>query len=187
MEIGSLTDWIIALANVVMAGAAAYAAVSAKNWLATKTNDYAIKHLVEYHQLLVKLKNDLDSLSILLDRKYSNDNQDEIEKITHIIIEKHSELRDIKDYANAFSCEINDGDILSDIQYIESHSHSFLGESFRKSMNSTSTDGTRKSIIKHIAYSKLNNAEGIKAEVLSRILQLSKKIKSLRINEMLTK
>lgn len=43
MNLGSLTDWISAGCNVVMAGAASYAAANAKDWLSTKINDKKFK------------------------------------------------------------------------------------------------------------------------------------------------
>ena len=43
MELGSLTDWISAGANIFMAGAAVYAAFNAKDWLSPKLNDRKVK------------------------------------------------------------------------------------------------------------------------------------------------
>ncbi|HEI9791851.1 hypothetical protein [Serratia marcescens] len=43
MELGSLTDWISAGANILMAGAAVYAAFNAKDWLSPKLNERKFK------------------------------------------------------------------------------------------------------------------------------------------------
>lgn len=60
MEIGSLTDWIIALANVVMAIAAVFAAISAKNWFANKINDSSFNKAIEIIATFDSLKSQLD-------------------------------------------------------------------------------------------------------------------------------
>ncbi|MEX2941377.1 hypothetical protein [Serratia fonticola] len=188
MEIGSLTDWIIAFANTVMAGAAMYAAINAENWLTAKKNDYAIKHLVEYHQLLVKLKSDLNFLKIHLNKKYSNDNQDCIDQALNSIGAKYIELINLKEYASALSCEINDQNVIYDIVFIRTHSLAYLGESFRKA-NNRSTNAVMSAASNAMgtySYKEIiDKADEIRTEVLSCILHLYEKIESLKISDML--
>ncbi|EPB9883220.1 hypothetical protein ACR6U3_004208 [Yersinia enterocolitica] len=59
MEIGSLTDWISAGANICMAGAAVYAAINAKDWIKDKHNsagyDHVTKLMADYDIVLLKM------------------------------------------------------------------------------------------------------------------------------------
>lgn len=189
MEIDSLTDWIIALANVVMAGAATYAAFKAKDWFTVKKNDYAIKHLVDYHQLLIKLNIDFVILSTCLNSKYSDDNQSKIEKAIERICIKISELINIKNYASAFSYEINDNGVLRDAISIVENSQSFIGEAFRKASQPLGQGliEARNSVATIAKHTLLEKADSDILKVKPLILHLSEKIESLKIADMLTK
>ncbi|KAB1498444.1 hypothetical protein [Serratia proteamaculans] len=63
MEIGSLTDWLSAGANIFMAGAAIYAAVNAKDWIKDKHNSAGYDHVA-------KLMADYDTVVLEMNRFY---------------------------------------------------------------------------------------------------------------------
>lgn len=60
MGVGTWPDWIIAVANIVMAGAAFYAALNAKDWLKSNLRnegfDSALKLKTEHFQGLKKFE-----------------------------------------------------------------------------------------------------------------------------------
>ncbi|MBH2584656.1 hypothetical protein I5K92_17045 [Serratia marcescens] len=55
MELGSLTDWISAGANICMAGAALYAGSKAVNFFKEKAYDHAINLLSKFNELKVEI------------------------------------------------------------------------------------------------------------------------------------
>ncbi|BEO55997.1 hypothetical protein SMQE22_11430 [Serratia marcescens] len=63
MELGSLTDWISAGANICMAGAAVYAALNAKDWIKDKHNSAGYDHVA-------KLMADYDTVVLEVNRFY---------------------------------------------------------------------------------------------------------------------
>ncbi|HGH4750337.1 TPA: hypothetical protein ACJIXE_004259 [Serratia marcescens] len=63
MELGSLTDWISAGANILMAGAAVYAAFNAKDWIKDKHNSAGYDHVA-------KLMADYDTAVLEMNRFY---------------------------------------------------------------------------------------------------------------------
>ncbi|QUY50341.1 hypothetical protein JK621_09425 [Serratia plymuthica] len=81
MELGSLTDWLLVLANFIMAFSAFYAAYKAKDWLKTQTKTKGLEAAIE------KISK--------LDEQYS-DAMDSKERITKFSsrIEQLNEFRD---------------------------------------------------------------------------------------------
>ncbi len=75
MEWGSVSDWFIFLCNAIMAGAAVYAAVKAKNWISDKKNqtgfDHAISIMTEYDFLVECVRRYY--FSIIITNQKSND------------------------------------------------------------------------------------------------------------------
>ncbi|QOV53627.1 hypothetical protein CA266_22480 [Serratia marcescens] len=73
MELGSLTDWISAGANILMAGAAVYAAIIAKSWLDQKISDdvYNITKDLFIHDYpkIIRLCNDINFSTSNFDHK----------------------------------------------------------------------------------------------------------------------
>ncbi len=63
MELGSLTDWISAGANICMALAAVYAAFNAKDWIKDKHNSAGYDHVA-------KLMADYDTVVLEMNRFY---------------------------------------------------------------------------------------------------------------------
>lgn len=45
---GSVSDWVSSIANLIMAGAALYAAWNAKNWFQTKIKENALNHVTKF-------------------------------------------------------------------------------------------------------------------------------------------
>ncbi|HFR2015540.1 TPA: hypothetical protein ACHXN0_004253, partial [Shigella sonnei] len=47
-EWGSVSDWVSSIANLIMAGAALYAAWNAKNWFQTKIKENALNQVTKF-------------------------------------------------------------------------------------------------------------------------------------------
>lgn len=48
LEWGSISDWVSSIANLIMAGAALYAAWNAKNWFQTKIKENALNQVTKF-------------------------------------------------------------------------------------------------------------------------------------------
>lgn len=96
-EWGSVTDWISAICNIAMAGAAIFAAYNAPKWLRQKQNEsgynYAISIMAEYDEIVANLK---DLHSDILITKQSNPNfeslANEVSKQVYKVIALQSKL-----------------------------------------------------------------------------------------------
>ncbi|WP_233970961.1 hypothetical protein [Pectobacterium versatile] len=64
----SIADWVIAVANVCMAGAALYAAYQARKWIVTQKKSYAVKRTDDFLNNLAALYVSLAKLIYYIDR-----------------------------------------------------------------------------------------------------------------------
>ncbi|WP_274871975.1 hypothetical protein [Serratia marcescens] len=92
MELGSLTDWISAGANICMAGAAVYAAVNAKDWLSPKLNDRKVKFADEIIDSFCRLQQ--ESLYLHTDVKHIINTDPDIQDDKTNFAKRWGNLRD---------------------------------------------------------------------------------------------
>lgn len=87
-EWGSVTDWVSALCNIAMAGAAVYAALQAKKWFKNKKYELGHSSARDLFLTLFKMNPVLDNLSTHVEMfNASSDAETDIEKIENILSE----------------------------------------------------------------------------------------------------
>ncbi|MBG0627000.1 hypothetical protein I4P27_21495 [Enterobacter roggenkampii] len=87
-EWGSISDWISAVCNIAMAGAAVYAALQAKKWFKNKKYELGHSSARDLFLTLFKMNPVLDNLSTHVEMfNASSDAETDIEKIENILSE----------------------------------------------------------------------------------------------------
>ncbi|MBN3214606.1 hypothetical protein [Pectobacterium polaris] len=106
----SIADWVIAVANVCMAGAALYAALSAKDWFKQKTYslgfEKAERLLIQLDTIYASISDDMDKMSLYhLNIQCNSDSGDknDVHTLQYNIENKKNDLNKIKNDLNYLS------------------------------------------------------------------------------------
>jgi hypothetical protein len=127
-EWGSVTDWVSALCNIAMAGAAVYAALNAKSWLSPKIQNegfhQANQLILDMTQVNIVQQKMVAALNIMLIKnsngryeKYSHERANDIEKY-HFLFKELSDLL-ISFGSRYLSLEIWKINSLKDDQFVQ--------------------------------------------------------------------
>ena len=127
-EWGSVSDWVSALCNIAMAGAAVYAALNAKSWLSPKIQDEGFRQanqlMLDMTQVNIVQQKMVAALNIMLIKnnngryeKYSHERENDIEKY-HYLFKELSDLL-ISFGSRYLSLEIWKINSLKDDQFVQ--------------------------------------------------------------------
>lgn len=96
-ESGNLSDWVIVLCNVVMAGAAFYAALQAKKWFSNKKMELGHASAKELFLTLFKMNPIIDNLSTHVAMfSASPESDNNLKDIENILLELYSLISDFE-------------------------------------------------------------------------------------------